>query len=90
MRSGGQRLGNYEEAGWLLLQTYSTPKSRRLDMHFAVWRIFDPTVPINSNSQNWINLAAANYQGVAYSEVDIRAPAQIQRASYRRPGVSLR
>ena len=77
MRFGNQGLIPYEEAGWLLLQTYVNPTSQWPDMNFAVWHIFNPTVPITANAQRWINLAQANYQGVDYSEVYILTPVQI-------------
>ena len=69
MRFGNQGVVPYEEAAWLLQQTYLTPSYQWPDMNFAVWHIFNSTVPINANSQSWINLAAANYQGGDYSDV---------------------
>lgn len=77
MRFGNQGIVPYEEVSWLFLQTYSTPPSQWADINYAVWHIFNPTVPIDANSQNWINLAAANYPGVDYSEVWIATPLQI-------------
>lgn len=77
MRFGKQGVVHYEEAAWLLLHTYVTPSNQWPDMNFAVWHIFNPTVPIDANSQNWINLAAANYQNVDYSEVWVATPVHI-------------
>lgn len=47
----------YEEAGWILLQTRVTAPDQWPDMNFAVWHIFNPTVPIDTLAQSWINLA---------------------------------
>jgi len=77
MRFGGQGLVPYQEAAWILLQTYANPASQWPDMNFAVWNIFNPNVPITANAQRWIDLAAANYQGVDYSDVYILTPVNI-------------
>lgn len=77
MRFGNHGLIPYEEAGWILLQTQSNPSSQWPDMNFAVWHIFNPTVPIDANSQRWIDLAMANYQNGEYSHVWIATPIQI-------------
>jgi len=74
MRFGNQGIVPYEEASWLLMQTYSNPSSEWPDMNFAVWHIFNPSVPIDPNSQHWIDLAAANYQDGDYSNVYVVTP----------------
>ncbi len=50
----------YDEAGWILLQTPQTPTSMWQDMNSAVWTIFDPTAPCDSNCQAWIAAAMRN------------------------------
>jgi len=77
MRFGNQGIVPYEEASWLLIQTYLQPSTQWPDMNYAVWHIFNPTVPITSNAQNWINLAAANYPNVDYSQIWVATPVQI-------------
>ncbi|HZD30975.1 MAG TPA: PEP-CTERM sorting domain-containing protein, partial [Candidatus Angelobacter sp.] len=76
-RFGNQGIIPYEEVGWLLLEAHKTSASQWPDMNYAVWHIFNPTVPIDSNSQYWINQAMANYRGVDYSKVWIVTPIQI-------------
>jgi len=70
-------LAAYQEAGWILIQTTSTPSSQWPDMNFAVWNIFNPTVPITSQAQNWIDLAILNHSSIAYNQVYIATPVQI-------------
>lgn len=77
VRFASSGLPAYEEAAWLLQQTYVTPSSQWPDMNYAVWHIFNPTVPINSNAQNWIDLAIANYAGGNYSNIYVATPIQI-------------
>ncbi len=77
LRFGNQGLVTYEEAAWIFLQTLTTPSSQWPDMNFAVWHIFNPTVPIDANSQNWIDLAAVNYPHGVYNDVWIVTPIQI-------------
>ena len=47
----------YHEVGWLLLQTQVTQQDQWTDINFAVWNIFDSSVPLNPNAQNWLNMA---------------------------------
>ena len=70
-------LDAYQEAAWIFLQTYATPSAEWPDMNYAVWHIFNPTVPIDSNSQNWINLAVANHGSVGYGNVYVATPVDI-------------
>jgi len=77
LRFGNQGLVPYEEAAWIFLQIGVTPSSQWPDMNFAVWHIFNPTVPIDANSQNWIDLAAVNYPYGVYSDVWVLTPIQI-------------
>lgn len=46
-------------------------------MNFAVWHIFNPTVPITTQAQNWIDLAILNYFSITYNQVYIATPLQI-------------
>ncbi len=77
VRFASAGLVSYKEAGWILLQTSSTPQSQWPDMNFAVWHIFNPTVPIDLNSQNWIDLATLHYSEGNYTHVYIATPVQI-------------
>lgn len=66
----------YQEAGWLLLQTEVTPQSQWRDINFAVWRIFDPNVPLPN--PYWLNQAQQEAQlgfpGVDFYQVEIYTP----------------
>ena len=42
-----------------------------------MWHIFNPTVPIDANSQNFIDLAAASYEHGNYSKVFVVTPVRI-------------
>lgn len=68
----------YDEVGWLLLQTEVTPQNQWADMNYAVWHIFDSSVPLNSNAQAWLTLAqqeaALGFPGVDFSRVEIFTP----------------
>lgn len=77
MRFGSQGIVPYEESAWLLQQTFTQPFTQWPDMNYAVWHIFNPTVPIDSNSQIWIDLAAANYAGGNYKDVWVATPVDI-------------
>lgn len=67
----------YQEAAWILLQAGATAPGNWPDMNFAVWHFFNSTVPINQNSQYWIDLAAANYQNGDYRTVWVATPIPI-------------
>src|SRR5689334_24277002 len=43
----------YLEAAWLSTQ-FATHPDVAGDIHFAIWHLFDNTVPINGNSQHWL------------------------------------
>jgi len=81
LRFASSGLVAYEEAGWILLQTRVTSPPQWADMNFAVWHIFNPTVPIDSAAQNWINLAVQEAQmgffGVDFNYVMIGTPVDI-------------
>lgn len=57
VRFASSGLIDYEEAGWILLQTRVTARAELPDMNFAVWHIFNPTVSIDSLAAFWIDLA---------------------------------
>lgn len=77
LRFASDGLAAYQQVAWIFLQTYVTPSSQWPDMNYAVWHIFNPTVPVDANSQRWINLAIANYQHVNYGQVYFVTPVQI-------------
>jgi PEP-CTERM motif len=81
MRFGNLGIIPYEEAAWILIQTYAQPKSQWPDMNYAVWRIFNSTVPVYGNSQYWIDQAAANYGNQDYGEVWVATPTAIHAPS---------
>ena len=68
----------YDEAGWILLQTLSTPMSEWTDMNGAVWHIFDSGAPLDQGAQNWLNLAqlaaANNFPNTDFHNVGIYTP----------------
>jgi PEP-CTERM motif len=68
----------YEEAGWILLQTSSTPSNQWKSMTYVVWHIFDPAAPLIPTAQNWLgqaqNEAAQGFPGVNFNQVDILTP----------------
>ncbi len=68
----------YKEAGWILLQTPSTPPNEYEDMNYAVWHIFDPAVPLDSGAMIWLedaqNEAEMGFPHVNFDEVDIITP----------------
>jgi hypothetical protein len=68
----------YDEAGWLLLQTGVTSQVQWTDINFAVWHIFDSSVSLNPNAQNWLNLAQQEaligFPGVDFYAVGIYTP----------------
>ena len=71
-------LAFYREAGWILLQTPFEPTSQYQDMNYAVWHIFDPAVPLNSNAQMWLEAAQdeaeIGFFGVPFNHVFILTP----------------
>ena len=77
VRFASSGLAAYEEAAWLLQQTYLTPSTQWPDMHSAVWHIFNSTVPIDSNAQSWINLAIANYANGNHGNIYVLTPLEI-------------
>ncbi|HVO63511.1 MAG TPA: PEP-CTERM sorting domain-containing protein [Terriglobales bacterium] len=68
----------YQEAGWLLLQTEVTPSTEWTDINFAVWHIFDSSVPLSLNAQYWLGQAQQEAQlefpGVNFNSVTIYTP----------------
>jgi PEP-CTERM motif len=50
-------LALYQEAGWILLQTLTTPQNQWPDMNTAVWHIFDSGAPLDQGAQIWLSLA---------------------------------
>lgn len=59
----------YDEAGWLLLETQVEQSSQWQQMNYAVWNIFDPAAPCNSQCQSWLQ-AARNEQQIGFPGVD--------------------
>ena len=68
----------YEEAGWLLLETKTTPRSAWRDMNVAVWHIFDPDAPLTPFASWWLmqaqNEAAQGFKGIDFTRVEILTP----------------
>lgn len=68
----------YDEAGWLLLETQTTPHDAWRDMNVAVWHIFDPTAPLTPFAAWWLgqaqNEAANGFQGIDFNRVEILTP----------------
>jgi len=71
-------LALYREAGWILLQTVSTPMGQWMDMNEAVWHIFDSAAPIDSGGEAWLSAAAAEmrlgFPGIDFNKVYIITP----------------
>ena len=68
----------YDEAGWLLLETQTTPRSAWRDMNVAVWHIFDPQAPLTPFASWWLmeaqKEAATGFPGVNFNDVEILTP----------------
>jgi hypothetical protein len=68
----------YREAGWILLETITTPSNQWMDMNEAVWHIFDPNSPIDAGGLAWLAAAQAEgrlgYPGVDFNRVYIITP----------------
>jgi hypothetical protein len=71
-------IGMYREAGWILLETVTTPSSQWMDMNEAVWHIFDPQSPIDSGGEAWLTAAMQEarlgFPGVDFNKVYIITP----------------
>jgi hypothetical protein len=68
----------YNEAGWLLLETQVEPVTEWLPINTAVWNIFDPAAPCNSECAAWLaaaqNEAKIGFPGVDFYRVYIITP----------------
>lgn len=68
----------YDEAGWLLLETQTTPHDAWRDMNVAVWHIFDPAAPLTPFAAWWLGQAQAEaakgFQGIDFNRVEILTP----------------
>jgi hypothetical protein len=60
----------YDESGWLLLQTLVEPTSQWVFMNSAVWNIFDPSAPCNTNCEAWISAAMNGVKGLPQNYFD--------------------
>jgi hypothetical protein len=71
-------LAEYRQAGWILLQTLTTPMGEWKDMNEAVWHIFDSAAPIDSGGETWLALSRAEerlgFPGVDFGRVYIITP----------------
>ncbi len=71
-------LTDYRQAGWILLQTLTTPMGQWKDMNEAVWHIFDSAAPIDSGGEAWLALSEAaerlGYPGTDFGKVYIITP----------------
>jgi hypothetical protein len=64
-------LKNYDEAGYLLLQTLVEPSNQYQAINYAVWYIFDPTqTPCNSACQAYVAEAQQGVIGLPQSYYD--------------------
>ena len=80
----------YREAGWLLLQTATSPGSAEAtDINWAVWHIFDPSVSLGPGQRNWLHLAqqeASNgFPGVNFYRVGIYTPVDQYDPNHNHP-----
>jgi len=68
----------YNKAGWLLLETQVEPSSEWLPINMAVWNIFDPSAPCNTECMAWQsaaqNEARLGFPGVDFNKVYIVTP----------------
>jgi hypothetical protein len=68
----------YKEAGWILLQTPTTPPAQYSDMNYAVWHIFDSAAPLDPGAMFWLDAAETEAQigfpGVPFNKVFIITP----------------
>jgi len=68
----------YDEAGWLLLETQVTQTNQWLPITYAVWNIFDPSSPCDVNCQAWLTAAIQEGQigfpGVDFNKVYVVTP----------------
>jgi hypothetical protein len=71
-------LAKYREAGWILLETVTTPTGQWKDMNEAVWHIFDSASPIDAGGVAWLTAAGQEaklgYPGVDFNKVYIITP----------------
>ena len=81
LRFASSGLEAYQEAAWILLQTMVTAPTDWPDMNYAIWAIFNPTVPINAAAQSWIDqaeiAAQKKFRGVDFNLVMIATPVDI-------------
>jgi PEP-CTERM motif-containing protein len=83
-RFGNEGLQNYQEAAWLLSQIPTAGASEIGDINFAVWSIFTPGVPVQSQtgsldgSAYWLTQATIaannNFYGMNFSNYRIVTP----------------
>ncbi len=68
----------YDEAGWILLQTQTTPSNEWQAMNYAVWHLFDPNSPLIGDAQAWLDAAAQEgrlgFPGTDFNKVYIVTP----------------
>ena len=68
----------YDEAGWILLQTLTTPSSQFQAMNYAVWNFFDPNVTCNSACEVWVtnaeDAAAMKFPNTDFNKVYVITP----------------
>jgi PEP-CTERM motif len=71
-------LERYDEAGWILLQTLTTPSSMFQAMNYAVWNLFDPGAPCNSGCETWLmdaqEAAAMHFPNTDFDKVYVITP----------------
>jgi len=81
LRFASSGLEAYEEAAWILLRTDVNAPNQWPDMNYAIWAIFNPTVPIDSTAQAWIDQAQSQakkkFPNVDFSLVMIATPVDI-------------
>jgi hypothetical protein len=71
----------YQEAAWILLQTGMNAPTEWPDLNYAVWAIFNPSLPIGPSAQSWIDSAQAEarkkFPSANFSLVEIATPVDI-------------
>ena len=81
VRFASSGLAAYQEAAWILFQTGVQAPSEWPDMNYAVWHIFNPLVPIDSQADSWVRRAELEAQkqfpSVDFNRVMIATPVDI-------------
>lgn len=81
VRFASSGLAAYQEAAWILFQTEVTAPTEWPNINYAVWHIFNPSLPIGPQAQTWIvraQLAAEkHFPSMDFNLVMIGTPVDI-------------